>query len=145
MVPIPPVIWTYIEGLKRHDVNGIAETVSDDLEFVTLAAKLTKDHFLQMLHALYAAFPDWHYRHDPPTWQDGRIAVKWLQSGTHTGLIEIPGIAPIPPTGRIVRIPEQHFFYKVTADRIVEIRPEPVPGGAPGGILQQIGVTSPPI
>ena len=30
-------------------------------------------------------------------------------------------------------------------DRLVEIRPEPVPGGAPRGILEQIGVDAPPL
>jgi hypothetical protein len=44
-----------------------------------------------------------------------------------------------------VTIPEHFFFYRVRDDRLVEIRPEPVPGGAPGGILEQIGVERPPL
>ena len=39
-----------------------------------------------------------------------------------------------------MRIPEHFFFYRVRGDMLVEIRPEPVPGGAPRGILEQIGV-----
>jgi len=54
-------------------------------------------------------------------------------------------LEPIAPTGKTVTIPEQFFFYKVRDDRIIEIRPEPIAGGAPGGILQQIGVTTPPV
>jgi hypothetical protein len=52
---------------------------------------------------------------------------------------------PIPPTGKPVRIPEHYFFYKVADNRIVEIHPDPIPGGAPRGILQQIGVEAPPL
>jgi predicted ester cyclase len=145
MPPIPQVIWTYIEGLKYHDVDGIAETVADDLLFITPAVKLNKERFLDMLRALYAAFPDWTYRHDAPVWQDGRIAVKWRQNGTHTGSFALPGLAPIRPTGKAVTISEQQFFYLVADNRIVEIQPDPVPDGAPGGILKQIGVKSPPV
>jgi hypothetical protein len=35
--------------------------------------------------------------------------------------------------------------YRVADERIVEIRPNPVPGGAPRGILEQIGVAMPPL
>ena len=49
-------------------------------------------------------------------------------------------LEPGAATGRAVTIAEQYFFYKTRDDQIVEIRPDPVPGGAPGGILEQIGV-----
>jgi predicted ester cyclase len=139
---IPPVIRAYMDGLKSHDVDRIAETVSDDLAFVTPTKTLTKDQFLQMLRALYAGFPDWHYEHAPPELRGATIAVKWRQSGTHTGTFALPGLEPVPATGRMVRIPEHYFFYTIRGDKIVEIRPEAVPGGAPGGILDQIGITS---
>ena len=142
---IPPVIWTYIDGLKQHDVAGIAATVSDDLAFVTQTKTLTREQFLQMLRALYAGFPDWHYDHDPPELRGEIIAVKWRQGGTHSGTFALPGIEPVPATGKRVQIPAHYFFYNVRGDRIVEIRPEAMRGGAPAGILEQIGVTSPPL
>jgi hypothetical protein len=55
----------------------------------------------------------------------------------------MPGIEPVEPTGRAVTIPDQHFFYRVVDELIVEIRPDPIPGGAPGGILEQLGVEAP--
>jgi hypothetical protein len=98
-----------------------------------------------MLRALYAGFPDWHYGHDEPEWREDVIGVKWRQGGTHTGTFALPGLAPVPATGKHVTIPEHHFFYRVRGEKIVEIRPEPVPGGAPRGILEQIGVERPPL
>ena len=142
---VPPVIWTYIDGLTRHDIAQIAETVAGDVAFVSPSRTLNKDQFLDMLRALYTAFPDWTYRHDPPELRDGLVVVKWYQSGTHTGQFVLPGMDPVAPTGRSVRMPSQQFFYRVDGGHIVEIRPEPIPGGAPGGILQQIGVGAPPI
>jgi predicted ester cyclase len=145
MKPIPPVFDTYIAGLKAHDVAQIATTVSEDLAFVSATRTLTKPQFLSMITALYTGFPDWHYDHDAPYWQDDLVVVKWRQSGTHHGVFAMPGLAPIPPTGRRVTIPEQLFFYRVRDDSIVMIRPEVIAGGAPRGILQQIGVEIPPL
>jgi predicted ester cyclase len=134
----PAVLRVYIDGLKTHDVDKIAVTVADELAFVTPTRILDKQQFLSMLRALYAGFPDWHYDHDAPESRADVIAVKWRQGGTHTGTFVFPGLAPMPATGRTVMIPEHYFFYKVRGDKIVEIRPEAVPGGAPEGILQQL-------
>jgi len=142
---IPSVLLTYIDGLKAHDVRKIADTVSDDLAFVSATRTLNKAEFLRMLGALYTGFPDWHYDHDAPEWQRDLLAVKWRQGGTHEGVFAMPGMDPVAPTGRKVRIPEHYFFYRVAAERIVMIRPEVVAGGAPRGILEQIGVPLPPL
>ena len=142
---IPPVLLAYIEGLKAHDVGKIADTVSEDLAFVSANRTLSKPEFLKMLNALYTGFPDWHYDHDAPQWQADLIAVKWRQGGTHQGVFAMPGLDPVAPTGRKVKIPEHYFFYRVAGERIVMIRPEVVPGGAPRGILEQIGVSLPPL
>jgi molybdopterin converting factor small subunit/predicted ester cyclase len=140
---VPPVLLAYIEGLETHDAPKIAATVADDLCFITPGAILDKQVFLSFLQALYAAFPDWSYDHDEPELRGDEIAVKWRQSGTHSGTLALPGFPALAPTGKKVKIPEQFFFYRVSADRIIEIRPEPIAGGAPQGILQQIGAEWP--
>ena len=142
---IPAFVYSYIEGLKTHNVELIAATVADELCFVTATTTLNKQQFLAMLRALYAGFPDWHYDHDAPEVRADMIAVRWRQSGTHLGTLALSGMTPVAPTGIKVVIPEQYFYYKVDDLRILEICPDPIPGGAPGGILQQIGVHQPPL
>jgi hypothetical protein len=144
MNQIPPVLSRYINGLKAHDVAAIATTVADGVAFISATRTLDKQQFLAFLTALYAAFPDWHYEHDEPEVRgDGSIAIRWRQGGTHTGVLALPASPSVAPTGKVVRIPGQFFFYKVAGRQIVEIRPQPTPGGAPGGILEQIGVANP--
>jgi hypothetical protein len=144
-VQAPAVLLRYVAGLETHDVDLIGTTVADDLVFISATRRLDKPQFLAMLRALYAGFPDWSYAYDGIELDQGIYAIKWRQGGTHTGTWNLAGMAPIAPTGRSVRIPEHHFFYKVRGDLIVEIRPDPVPGGAPRGILEQIGVAVPPL
>ena len=140
---LPSVLNHYIEGLKAHDVARIGETVSEDLAFVTPERTLSRTQFLEMLRAIYNGFPDWSYEHDPPEVRGDAIAIRWRQGGTHQGTFAWPGIPPVSPTGRSVTIPPHFFFYKIRENLIVEIRPEPVEGGAPWGILQQIGINRP--
>jgi len=142
---IPPIFLEYIAGLKAHDVERIGATMADGLQVHSAGKVLAKPQFLPFLHALYTGFPDWTYDHDPPEWHGDLIAVKWRQSGTHTGVFVYPGLPPIAPTGRKVRIPEQYFRYRVAGGLLTELRPDPIPGGAPRGILEQIGISLPPV
>jgi len=143
---IPEALRRYIGGLQAHDVDLVGETVSDDLVFVAATRNLDKPAFLSMLRALYAGFPDWRYAWPGVELHEGGIyAVKWQQEGTHLGTWNLAGMPAIPPTGRSVNIPPHYFFYTVRDGLIVRIRPDPVPGGAPRGILQQIGVEAPPL
>ncbi|HWQ37269.1 MAG TPA: nuclear transport factor 2 family protein [Burkholderiales bacterium] len=144
--PIPQVLLDYIEGLKTHDVARVAGTVAQDLLFIAATRILDKPQFLRMLTALYAGFPDWTYDYDEIEDRgQGNYAIKWRQGGTHRGTWAMPGMDPIPATGRTVRIPPHYFFYRIAGERLTIIFPEPVPGGAPRGILEQIGVALPPL
>ncbi len=140
MNDFPAVLGSYFEGLKAHDVNKISLAVADDLAFVTPARTLTKQQFLGLLRALYTGFPDWHYEHGGPEIQQDEIAVLFRQGGYHTGPFGPPGSLPVKPTGRYVAIPEHYFFYKLRDNQITQIRPEPVAGGAPVGIYEQLGM-----
>ena len=143
MKPIPAVFLDYVAGLEAHDVERIAATMADNLRVVTGDRHLGKAEFLPFLRALYAAFPDWRYDHDPPEWHGDLIAVRWRQGGTHLGEFCLPGMLPIAPTGKQVTIPAQYFRYRVGNDKLVLIQPEAIAGGAPRGILEQIGATDP--
>lgn len=141
----PEVLQRYIRGLETHDVDLVGSTAAEDLVFISAARHLDKPTFLSMLRALYSGFPDWSYAYDGVEVNEGVYAIKWRQGGTHTGTWTLAGMDPIPATGKSVRIPEHYFFYRVRDDKLIEIRPDPVPGGAPRGILQQIGVAVPPL
>jgi hypothetical protein len=98
-----------------------------------------------MLSALYAGFRDWNHGHEGIEGRsEGNYAIKWRQSGTHTGTWAMPGMDPVAPTRKHVQIPPQYFFYRVADNKLVFIFPEPIVGGAPRGILEQIGVDVPP-
>lgn len=144
--PIPPVLLTYVDGLRTHDIAKIAGTMAPELKFISATRVLDKEPALKMLTALYTGFPDWNYKYrEVEDRGQGNYAIKWDQGGTHTGTWVMPGMDPIAPTGKTVRIPEHYFYYRVANDKLTIIFPEPFNGGAPRGILEQIGVELPPL
>ena len=136
---IPEVVHRYVRGLKAHNVDQIAGTVGANLQFCAPGGHFGKTQFLQFLQALYTAFPDWHYDHDPPCWSGEKVAIKWRQSGTHSAPFVLPNRSALPATGRRVVIPPQFFYYTTRDGKIICVAPEDIPGGAPAGILEQIG------
>jgi hypothetical protein len=145
-VEIPPPLALYMEGLRSHDLAKIEDSFAGDIRFVTPTRTMGSGEILSFLTALYRGFPDWTYDNDPPLLTDeGAIGVKWRQGGTHTETLAFPGFDSYPATNRKVTIPEHFFYYLVDDLGLHEIRPDPVPGGAPRGIFEQIGVEHPPL
>ena len=56
--PIPPVLLTYVDGLRTHDIAKIAGTMAPELKFISATRVLDKEPALKMLTALYTGFPD---------------------------------------------------------------------------------------
>ena len=143
---VPAVLMRYVAGLAAHDVAAVGATVGDDLAFVAVARTMERTQFLAFLTALYSGFPDWSYDHDAPQPAgDGSIRIRWRQGGTHAQTLALPGFPAVAATFRRVTIPEQDFHYVVADGLIRQIRPDPIEGGAPRGIFQQIGVALPPL
>lgn len=130
----------------EDDIEKIGASFSADIKFITPTKTMERAEILDFLTALYRGFPDWRYDNDPPILcEDDRYGVKWRQGGTHTATLEFPGFDAYAATDRRVTIPEHYFFYRVDDQGLCEIHPDPVPGGAPRGIFEQIGVELPPL
>jgi predicted ester cyclase len=143
MNQLPHVLLTYIEGLKAHDVEKIANTLHDEVGIILANDRLNKRAFLSYLTALYAAFPDWKYHHaEPAPLPDGCISIPWTQDGTHTEKWILGASPAIAPTGKRIQIPKQDFVYKLAGEKILEIRPESILGGVPTAIFEQLGVST---
>ena len=149
MIPpaeIPPSLTLYMDGLRSHDLAKIEDSFAGDIQFVTPARTMESSEILSFLAALYRGFPDWKYINDPPVITgQGAIGVKWRQGGTHTETLAFPGFPAYRATGKKVTIPAHFFYYLVDDHGLHEIRPDPIPGGAPRGIFEQIGVENPPL
>lgn len=93
---------------------------------------------------LTMAFPDLKFNIQKVTVKGNQATVDVLWSGTNTGTfnLPVPGMAPIPPTGKKVSVKDS-YVVTVQGDKISHFRVEsPADGGIPAA-LAQIGVKMP--
>lgn len=139
------VVRTYFQALEEHDVGKVAGLLSDDFAFVTPVEPMDRDDFLSFMQGLLAGFPDYRFNHSDARVEGKVVAVKLRMTGTHTRTLDLPGLKPVPATGKRVVLPEQRFAYAVRDGRITTITPEPMPHAGIIGLLEQIGVRLPPL
>ena len=97
-----------------------------------------------MIGGLNAGFPDLKFEVQQVTVNGNQATVKAKVSGTNTGTLSLPmpGMAPIPPTGKKVSVPDI-FVVTAQGDKVSHLQVDsPADGGIPA-MLAQIGIKMP--
>ena len=96
---------------------------------------------LKVTGGLTTAFPDLKFDVQQVTVNGNQATVKVQWSGTHTGPLSlpIPGMQPVPPTGKKVSVKDT-YFITVQGDKVSHFTVDsPADGGIPAA-LAQMGV-----
>ena len=103
----------YGEGINRQDAAAAAA-------FYTLEAKnhghtVGREGMRKVFEALFAVFPDFHYRIEESTAEGDRVVCKVTMTGTHLGQPTLPEIfngmlRGVAPTGKSVTVLNYHSF-----------------------------------
>ena len=99
---------------------------------------------LKVTGGLTTAFPDLKFDVQEVTVNGNQATVKVQWSGTNTGRLSlpIPGMQPVPPTGKRVSVKDT-YVITVQGDKVSHFTVEsPVDGGIPAA-LAQMGVKTP--
>ena len=137
-------VQTGLKAWENRDEATMASLVAED--FVITGATpqpLNKEAFIGLMHATLTAMPDWAFNASGFEEDGDTVTLKSRITGTHTGPLELPGMPPIPATGKKVALPEETQIYTLRDGKLVKLQVEDVPGGGIPGMLQQIGVALP--
>ena len=137
------IVQAFSDALEAKDFNKAASYLADDFVFVGPAPQpLGKQEFLAVQRACEEAFPDWSFNSHDEVEQGDRVVAAVQITGTHTRdlVLPIPGLPPIPATGKRVSLPEEHITFTFKGDTIASLTSDNVPGGGIPGLLAQIGV-----
>jgi ketosteroid isomerase-like protein len=140
------IIQRYIAAWETQDFDVMDECLADDFQVVGPAPQpLGKRWVVADTKARWAAFPDWKFNMRLVEERGNVVEMVSRVTATHTGTLvaPIPGMPPIPPTGKAIVQPEEKTIFTLRGDKIVEMRVESVPGGGYPGILKQMGVEMP--
>ena len=99
---------------------------------------------MKVMGGLTTAFPDLKFEIQQVTVNGNQATVKAMWMGTNTGPLDLgmPGMAPIPATGKKVSVKDA-YTVTVKGDKVSHFRVDsPVDGGIPAAMMQ-LGVKMP--
>lgn len=138
----------FSEALEARDFNKAGSYLTDDFVFAgPVPQPIGKQEFIAVQSAFEDAFPDWAFNSHDEVEQGDLVTAAVQITGTHSRdlVLPMPGMPPIPATGKRVSLPEEHLTFTFKGDKIASLTSDNTPGGGVPGILAQIGVPLPPM
>ena len=133
-----------LQAFSAGDVATTTELMADDYSFEGVTPHpLTREDFLGFMHAMNTACPDFAFNETSASESGDTVTIKHHITGTQTGTLTLPGMPPIPATGKKFTLPEETSVFIFKGGKIVKYRAEPVPDGGLPGMLRQLGVPMP--
>jgi predicted ester cyclase len=103
----------YDEGINRQNAAAAAAFYAMDAK--NHGRTVGRDGMRKVFEALFAVFPDFHYRIEEATADEERVVCKVTMTGTHRGEPTLPEVfngmlKGLAPTGRSVTVLQYHSF-----------------------------------
>jgi predicted ester cyclase len=141
-------VKAFAVALEARDFDKAASYLADDFVFTgPVPQPIGKQEFIAVQSAFEDAFPDWSFNSHNEVEQGDKVVAATQITGTHTHdlVLPMPGMPPIPATGKRVSLPEEHITFTFKGDKIASLTSDNVSVGGVPGILAQIGVPLPPM
>ena len=103
----------YDEGINRRDAAAAAAFYATDAK--NHGRTVGREGMRKVFEALFATFPDFHYRIEEATAEDDRVVCKVTMTGTHLAQPTLPEIfngmlRGVTPTGKRISVLNYHSF-----------------------------------
>ncbi len=133
-----------LHASESGDLTTLKGMVTDDFQFLGVTPQtLGKNEFLGFIESLHTAFPDFKFNETSASESGDTATIKHKITGTHTGTFNVPGMPPIPATGKKFELPEETSVFTFKGEKATKYLAEPAPNGGLVGILSQLGVHPP--
>lgn len=142
------IVERFLHAFESGDGNVLRRTLNKDFVFAHEASPPAVDRpgYLLLAERIHEAIPDWRFRHERLTDEDGTVTGRLRITGTHTGRLDLSefGISPLRPTHARVSLPVEYGAWTIDGATIerFEVR-NPEGAGGLRGVLAQLGVTVP--
>jgi predicted ester cyclase len=141
-------VRAFSDALEARDFDIAASFLTDDFVFAgPVPQPIGKQEFLAVQSAFEEAFQDWSFNSHDEVERGDTVTAAVQITGTHSRdlVVPIPGMPPIPATGKRVSLPVEHLTFTFKGDKIASLTSDNTPGGGVPGVLAQIGVPLPPM
>jgi predicted ester cyclase len=135
------IVKAGLKAWEAADAQTLASLVADDFVLSgPVPQPLGKQEFLDLMHVMHTALPDFAFNISSFEEDGDTVIAKTHITGTHTGVLALPGMPPIPPTGKKVSLPEEVQTYKLQDGKLCKLSTNASPGAGIPGLLAQLGV-----
>ena len=130
-----------LDAWSNADWATLSTLITDDFTLTgPVPQPLDKNAFMGLGRALLTAFPDWSFNATDFREEGDKVYLTNAISGTHNGtLAAIPGVPPVPATGKHVAVAPEKAVYTVRGDKVSQISITPAPGGGVAALYAAVG------
>jgi predicted ester cyclase len=138
------LVQTGMKAWENNDADTLAPLVAEDFVMTGPTPQpLGKADFIGFMHVLLTALPDFAFNVSRFEENGDSVVAYSHITGTHKGTLAIPGLPPIPATGKKVALPEEVQTYTVKNGKLQSLVTDARPDAGVAGILAQLGVALP--
>ena len=133
-----------MKAWENNDADTLAPIVADDFVMTGPTPQpLGKAEFIGFMHVLLEAMPDFAFNVSRYEENGDTIVAYSHITGTHTGTLALPGLPPIPATGKKIALPEEVQTYTIKNGKLQSLVTDARPDAGVTGMLSQLGVLLP--
>jgi len=138
------IVQTGLKAWESNDVHTLNELVADDFSLSgPVPQPVGKQEFLALMQILHTAMPDFAFNISSFEERGETVIARSHITGTHTGVLALPGMPPIAPTGKKVALPEEVQTYTLKNGKLHTLVTDARPDAGIPGMLAQLGVVPP--
>ena len=133
-----------MKAWENNDADALSPLVAEDFVMTGPTPQpLGKADFIGFMHILLTALPDFAFNVSSFEEHGDTVVARSHITGTHKGTLAIPGLPPIPATGKKVALPEEVQTYTVKNGKLQSLVTDARPDAGVAGILAQLGIALP--
>ena len=138
------VVKTGMEAWEANDEQTLSALLADDFVLSgPVPQPLGKQEFIGFMHSMLTAMPDFAFNVSSFEEDGDKVIARSHITGTHTGVLALPGLPPIDPTGKKVILPEEIQVYTIKDGKLQSLSTDARPDAGVPAMLAQIGVALP--
>lgn len=134
-----------LHAWETADEAILSPLVADDFQLSgPVPQPVGKAEFVGLMYVIHAGLPDFAFNAYDFEENGDTVTVKSRITGTHTGTLALPGLPPIPATGKKVDLPVEIQTATFKDGKLHRLTTDARPDAGIPGMLAQLGVPLPP-
>jgi predicted ester cyclase len=140
------IVKSALAAAEAGDYAKVSGMLTEDMQFAgPVPNPVGKKEFIGIQSAMVAGIPDWKFNAADYKEQGDKVTAVLQITGSQTRELRLPlpGMQPIPASGKHVSLPREPVTFTIKDGKISRLESAVVPGGGVMGVLAQLGVPAP--